>query len=67
LYAAAVYQATALSRRRTCCGFFVLVFGLVFLVFCFVSGGLLPLLEVAALGDQIYEGGMGDQIYEGRY
>jgi hypothetical protein len=29
-------------------GFFLLVFGLVFLVFCFVGGGLLPLLKVAA-------------------
>jgi hypothetical protein len=36
-------------RLRNCCGFFfLLVFGLVFLVFCFVGGGLLPLLKVAA-------------------
>jgi hypothetical protein len=33
--------------------FFFLVFGFVFLLFCFVGGGLLPLLEVAAPGDQL--------------
>jgi hypothetical protein len=37
------------SRLRDYCGFFLLVFGLVFWwVFCFVVGGLLLLLEVAS-------------------
>jgi hypothetical protein len=48
LYAATVYQASALSRRRDCFGFFFCWFLVwCFLVFCFVGGGLLPLLKVA--------------------